>query len=395
VGDARVPLIYIVEDSPAQRELLRAALAPLGHELRLFPDGRAAREALHKQAPDLLVADIVLPGLSGLELTQEARERHRRLELPVILVSSLDQMDDLARGYEAGADDYIVKPIDPTELRRKAQLMLDRRAQRTQPTTATRYQLLGPLGKGQMATIYRARRRDDGLVLALKTAPQGSPPDAVGRLLAEAELLRSLEDVPGVVRVRDVGLDGGATYYAMELVPGETLRARLDRAGRLPLVEVAQIGRALATTLVGLRRDDVVHGDLKPENILLSPAGPVLIDFGLARRQGEPAPPARGGTLTHLAPEVVRGAPATPASDVYALGVILFEALCGRLPYEVNGEALASLKVEGAPPDLEPLLGQDVPPGFVALIEEALAVDPAHRTHDADAVATALLPYAR
>ncbi len=388
-------LIYVVEDSPTQRELVRGALEPLGHELRVFPDGRAARAAIHEAAPDLLVADIVLPGLSGLELTQEVRERHRRLELPVVLVSSLDQMDDLARGYEAGADDYIVKPIDPAELRRKVSLLLDRRAQRKQQGPSwTRYQLLGPLGKGQTATIARARRRDDDLVLALKVTPPGASQEVVDRLLAEAELLRSLEDVPGLVKVRDVGSDGGQTYYAMDLVPGETLRARLDRNGRLLVADAAAIGRALATTLGGLGRRGVVHGDVKPENVLLSPGGPVLVDFGLARREGEPAPSA-GGTLTHLAPEVVRGAPATPSSDVYALGVLLMEAASGRLPYAETGAELAALKVEGAPPELEPLLALDLPPGLVAVIEEAIATDPAARTPDAEAMATALLPYTR
>ena len=388
-------LIYVVEDSPTQREVLRAALEPLGHELRVFADGLAARAALAEAPPDLLVADIVMPGASGLELTQELRARHRRLDLPVVLVSSLDQSDDLARGYEVGADDYVVKPIDPAELRRKARLLLDRRAQRSQPgPTWTRYHLLGPLGKGQTATILRARRVGDGLVLALKVTPPGAARDAVDRLLAEAELLRSLEDIPGLAKVRDVGSEGGQTYYAMDLVPGETLRARLDRSGRLLLSEAAAIGRALATTLGGLARRGVVHGDVKPENVLLSPAGPVLVDFGLARREGEPAP-TTGGTLTHLAPEVVRGGPATPASDVYALGVLLLEAASGRLPYATSGAELAALKVEGAPPDLEAMLALDLPPGLVAVIEEAIAVHPDARTADAEVVATALLPYTR
>jgi eukaryotic-like serine/threonine-protein kinase len=395
-------LLYVVEDSPAQRELLRAALAPLGHEVRTFADGQAARAAIKEAAPDLLVADIVLPGLSGLELCQEVRERHRRLDLPVLLVSSLDQVEDLARGYEAGADEYLLKPVDAAKLRRKAQLLLDRRARR-QGTAAqwTRYELLGTLGKGQTATIWRARRKEDGLVVALKVLPAAAGREAAARLLAEAELLRALDECPGVVGIRDVGSDGGATYYAMDLVPGETLRARLDRLGRLPVREAAGVGRALAQGLAGLARRGIVHGDVKPSNVVLGQGEPggragapgvTLIDFGLAFRVGDPAPPG-GGTLTHLAPEVVRGAPASPRSDVYALGVTLCEALSGALPHTASGADLAALKVEGREPDLGPLLDLDLPPGLVAAVEEAVAPDPAVRTRDADDLARALLPY--
>lgn len=394
-------VIYVVEDSPAQRELLRAALAPLGHEVRPFGDGTTARAAIREAVPDLLVADIVLPNLSGLELCQEVRERHRRLELPIIIVSSLDQVEDLARGYEAGADDYLLKPLDAAELRRKAQLLLDRRARRAPGgPTWTRYQLVAPLGKGQTATIWRARRKEDGLVLALKVVPPGSGRDAAARLLAEAELLRALEDVPGVVRVRDAGSDGGTTYYAMDLLAGETLRARLDRVGHLPVRDAALVGRALAQTLAALDRRGVVHGDLKPSNIVLGPAdagpaGPVtLIDFGLARRAGSPAPASRGGTLTHLAPEVVRGGVPTPASDLYALGTTLCEALGGGLPHgQGSGDDLAARQVEGAGPDLSALVDRDLPPGVVAIVEACLDPDPARRPRRADEVAIALLPY--
>lgn len=391
-------LIYVVEDSPAQRELLRATLAPLGHEVRTFADGQAARAAIKEAAPDLLVADIVLPGLSGLELCQEVRERHRRLELPVLLVSSLDQVEDLSRGYEAGADEYLLKPVDAAELRRKAQLLLDRRARRQGSAPQwTRYELLGTLGKGQTATIWRARRKEDGLVLALKVLPAVAGREAAARLLAEAELLRALDDLPGVVGIRDAGSDGGSTYYAMDLVPGETLRARLDRLGRLPVREAARVGRALALCLAGLARRGVIHGDVKPSNVVLGQgegggAGVTLIDFGLARRVGDAAPRA-GGTLTHLAPEVVRGGPPTPRSDVYALGVTLCEALSGGLTHGASGADLAALKVEGVGPDLAPLLDLDLPPGLVAAVEEAVAPDPALRTRDADDLAKALLPY--
>lgn len=388
-----MPLIYVVEDSPTTRGMLRAALEEAGYGVRTLESAEEALAAIEEAPPDLVVTDVVLPGRTGIALTEELRETYGRMELPVIVVSSRDHLDDVARGYEAGADDYLTKPVDPVELVQKARLFLARRERATgEGSSWTRYELRRLLGRGQTASTYLARRRGDGLELALKVLKPGASPDAVTRLLREAELLRDLEDVPGIVKVRDVGSDGGSTYYAMDLVPGETLRARLDRDGRLPSPEAAVCCRSLASSLAALAAGGVVHGDVKPSNVLHSDAGTVLIDFGLARRADEPSP-GRGGTLTYLAPEVVQGGESTPRADVYSLGVVLFEALTGELPYAATGADLAALKVEGARPDLAPLLALDPAPGLVAIVEEAIQPDPAARTARASEVAVALLPY--
>jgi DNA-binding response OmpR family regulator len=396
-ADARLaPLLERVEES-GEGIVGSSTESELEVEVRAFEDQEGVLAACLASPPDLLVARDTPPG-AGVELCRRLRANHDRLALPVILVSERDGLDDVSVGYEAGADEYLIDPVEAKDLRRRARFLLARRARSQERKagpagTGRRYELVEELGKGRMGTVWRARRRKDAAELALKLLPAGAPRASVQRLLGEAQLLRSLAEVPGIVRVRDVGSDAGSAYYAMDLVPGRTLRTLLDASGRLPSPDVARIVRSLALTLEALSAAGYVHGDVKPGNILLGPGGPVLIDFGLAHRIGTPAA-ERGGTLAYLAPEVVQGQLGTATSDVYSLGVILFEALTGGLPFPNHGTDLAAFKAEAGPHLLDLLLEQDLPPGAVALIESTLHSDPALRTASAAEVALALLPYA-
>ena len=381
-------LIYLVEDSPATREQLRRGLQPLGAELELFERAEDCLAAVAERCPDLVVTDVVLPGISGVELCAKLRESHERIRLPVIVVSSREGLDDVAKAYEAGADDYLPKPVNLHELRDRVTLFLRRKSNAEGPPWE-RYTITGELGRNAQAVTLRARRKDDDTPCVLKALTPAAPQEAIDRLLAEAELLRSLGEVMGVVGVRDVGSDGGRTYYAMDLIEGETLAERLAR-GPLPAPEAARVCRQIAGTLSHLAAKGVIHGDLKPSNVVLGPSGPILIDFGLAGRQGG----ERGGTLAYVAPEVMRGAHTSERSDLYALGVMLYEALCGRRPYAETGERLTALKLEGRPPDLSYLVRElHLSPGLIALIEEALEPDPERRTVNATGFAVGLLPY--
>jgi DNA-binding response OmpR family regulator len=396
--DPYMASVVVVEDSVTLRERLRQVLVEAGHAVRAFGDAEQALDSVRETPPDLMISDVVLPGMSGIALVKAVREVHDRLDLPVIIVSSLETTEEVTRGYAAGADDYLLKPVQSVELLTRIRVLLGRRDHARSAVASAegdhweRYERLELLGRGEAATIHRARRRGDGLEVVLKAVTPDAPEGVTRLLLSEAELLRSLGELPSIVRVRDVGQDGGCAYYAMQWVPGETLRARIEHEGPLSVARSARIVRGLSQALAALGQHQVVHGDVKPSNVVVTEGdGVVLIDFGLARRVGAPFM-GHAGTLAYMAPEILRGEGGEPPSDVYALGVLFFESLTGGFPYAAHGDELAALKIEGAPADLSPLLERDVPPGLVAALEGCLHTNPDRRA-SAEQLVSALLPY--
>ncbi|MFW6205414.1 MAG: serine/threonine-protein kinase, partial [Actinomycetota bacterium] len=211
---------------------------------------------------------------------------------------------------------------------------------------ADRYELAWPLGSGGMAQVYAAYDRVLQRQVAIKLINDAHvrDPEGVERFAREARLAAGLQH-PNTVAVFDVGDADGRPFIVMELVEGRTLADRLRDEGRLPPHETVAIADAVLSGLGAAHDRGMVHRDVKPSNILLPAEGGVkLADFGIATVGGAADLTGVGqvvGTPRYLAPERATGQPATPASDVYAVGAIMYECLAGRPVFQAEGAATA------------------------------------------------------
>jgi serine/threonine-protein kinase len=256
-----------------------------------------------------------------------------------------------------------------------------------------RYRIIGLLGRGGMGEVYRAT----DLMLAQSVALKFLPEDAAAneRLLerfhSEVRIARQVSH-PNVCRVYDIGEADGHPFISMEYIDGEDLASLLQRIGRLPSDKALEIARKPCAGLAAAHERGVIHRDLKPHNIMLNKRGEVVImDFGLAAVSDElEGPEARNGTPQYMAPEQLRGDSVTAKSDLYALGLIIYELFTGKRAYE--GETLAELM--RAQETVRPLsinsIVSDVDPVVEKVILRCLDPDPAQRPPTALAIAAAL-----
>ncbi|MCO5171057.1 MAG: serine/threonine protein kinase [Planctomycetes bacterium] len=259
------------------------------------------------------------------------------------------------------------------------------------------YEVLGELGRGGMGAVLRARHVETGAEVALKVLLDARGPEDLERFAREGQALARLRH-PAVVPVHAAGVEGGRAWLAMDLVAGESLRARLARDGPLDGPTARRLFTRLAAALEHAHRHGVVHRDLKPDNVVIDPLGePRLIDFGLARVTDRTRLTRSGdllGTPAYMAPEQVTGDVARqgPCTDVYGLGATLYEALTGRPPFE-GGSPVAILDgvLRRAPPALASVR-PGVDPALARLCLACLEKDPARRPPSVAHVRRALAP---
>ncbi len=244
-----------------------------------------------------------------------------------------------------------------------------------------RYRRVRLLGRGGMSEVWLAIDERLGREVAVKFV-EASPESALD-FERETGILPGLRH-PNIVNVYDAGEDDGRRYLVMERVDGTSLRDKLRESGPRSPADAIRVGEAVSAALAYAHARGVLHNDVKPENILIDADGELrLTDFGAATITGATMD-ADGaaqvmGTIAYVAPEVLQGASPSPASDVYALGTTLFEALAGRLPYDgPSNAALAGQKVSQPPAQLAAVAGS-VPSALADIIQGALASAPTDR----------------
>ena len=244
-----------------------------------------------------------------------------------------------------------------------------------------KYTLKSVLGQGGHGDVHLGvTGRGPNVAVKILNAEASRDTDTVTRFKREADTARRLEH-PGIVRIVDVGSSRGRHYIIMELVRGGSLRRLLDRKDAPPGKVLAVLAE-VATALAFAHAQGVVHRDVKPENVLLTRAGRAKVaDFGLARAIDQSSLTTEGrilGTAIYMSPEQVRGRRATAASDVYAMGIVLYEALTGARPFNADSQlGYLYQHAEVEPP--RPVVRKGYPTALAALALACLAKDPADR----------------
>ncbi len=256
-----------------------------------------------------------------------------------------------------------------------------------------RYRIVAIIGKGGMGEVYRA----DDLVLAqpvaLKFLPEdlAKDPEALARFLGEVRTARQVSH-NNVCRVYDVGEADGLTFLSMEYIDGEDLASLLRRIGRLPGDKAIEISRQLCAGLSAAHREGVLHRDLKPANVMLDGRGrAVITDFGLAGLAGQiDGAEVRSGTPAYMAPEQLAGKEVTEQSDIYSLGLVLYEIFTGKRAFEAKSLANLLDARSSTPPSRPSSIVKEMDPAVERVILRCLEPLPSARPASALAVAAAL-----
>jgi len=479
--DDRAPSVLIVDDIEDNRELLKRRLEKQGHVVATAENGKKALAMIEASPPDLVLLDIMMPEMDGFEVLDRLKGNAATRDIPVIVISALDDVASAVRCIEQGAEDFLSKPFDPvllkarvgtsiakkrardrerayieaagavaaaaasveagtyragtlaevarrndavgrlarvfdamaTSVRAREQQLHERvralkvdvaRARETaggKPAAAMpqtgervggRYEILATLGRGGMGAVFRAKDTELGEEVALKTLRREgiTDPAVIERFKSEIRLARKITH-HNVVRTHDLGEFEGGYFLTMELVEGITIREMIDTRGKLSLESVLAIGTQLADALAAAHAGGVIHRDVKPHNLLVNAEGVLkVMDFGVARLSERSAGITEVGlvvgTPAYMPPEQLLGEDVDARADLYAAGVVLFEAATGKLPFEAATPMLLIAKLLQDEAPRARTVNPELPAELDELLAHLLAKRPDARVQSAEAL---------
>ncbi|MDJ0838357.1 MAG: protein kinase [Acidobacteriota bacterium] len=383
--------ILIVDDNVYNLEVLCRRLERRGYLVKTAEDGRTALDAIHADDYDLVLLDIMMPGLSGMDVLEEARRTYSKTTLPIIMVTSKGESEDVVDALNQGANDYIMKPIDFPVLLARIQTQISQKQEfssysQTKVTWSLsegdrfgNFRLEKKIGSGGMGAVYKAHNANLDRTVALKVILPGhelSKPQ-IERFTREARALAKIKH-PNIVTVYEIG-EEPQYYFTMDFIEGENL-SQLIREKPGDPVEMGRLCARIASALVAAHEKGIVHRDLKPSNIMVDASNsPHLMDFGLAKLDNESEQITRTGDLLgtpeYMAPEQVDPAygEVDALSDIYSLGVILFELVTGKPPFSGTPIRVLWQKLNETPPPPSSL-NDKVSPEMDAVCQKAMAL---------------------
>jgi len=399
--------LLVVDDEEFNRDMLSRRLERKGYKVLVAEYGERALEIVENHPVDLILLDIMMPGIDGIEVLKTVRKSHDQNELPVIMVTAEGESE--IKALDLGANDYVTKPLNfprvlarvQTQLRGKVAAAKAAASAEPQASEikegavlAGKYRLGKAIGAGTFGAVYRATHQELDVDLAIKILQTGvtASEDSVARFRREGVSACRIRH-PNAVMVSDFGVtEGGVAYLVMELLEGLSLAEEVRDRGPLAPERCSEILRPICDVLAEAHAAGIIHRDIKPENVFLhhTPRGEVVkvLDFGIAKLVGDTVTSqnltAEGfilGTPAYMAPERLVNEPYDGRSDVYSLGIMLFLMLTGRLPFVArSGDpmSLLMMHVHDEMPALRSINPQ-VPAELEAVIARATSKQPAER----------------
>jgi len=382
--------IIAVDDDFALRRIYSEMLDKLGHEAVICADGQEALNAFSARPADLVILDINMPVLDGLETCRRIRRLPAGLRVPIIVVSSNDSEEDIAAGFNAGANDYMVKPLRETVLIAKLKNFLKTASLyrhefdlvKNHVVFLDRYQIEKVLGYGTHSVVFLAKDKKENREVAVKLLNANICNDAILQVMENKVAQIQSVSSSRLIKIIDYGQHNGQIYLILEYAAGGDLKRRLTLS-HLSEKEAIDLGLDMVTALAHLNDVGLCHLDLKPENILLTSDGYKLADFGLVTPRQTETMPLHGelwSTIAYAAPEnftaVIAG---DVQSDVYSLGVTIYESVTGDNPFLSDKPTLTMFRQLNLTPAPIVEMGSAYSYEFSDLIDTMMRKSPRYR----------------
>ncbi len=381
--------ILIADDSLIARKSYESMLSGMGHEVVLSVDGRDAIEKFSLERPELLILDVDMPEVDGIAACREIRRDPNGLLTPIIIVSALDNENDIFRGLDAGANDYLIKPVKEAHLLTKLKNFLgiaslhkhDFELLKSATVFAGRYKIEKLLGLGVHASVFLASDQvKNNRQVALKLLRKNFASEDITRLLLDGARRLAEIDSPHIVKVLDTGQLTDRVYVVMELMSGGSLENIL-KSKLLSEFEATLLGYDLSCALKALEDKRIVHLDVKPGNILYG-ENYKLADFGVITPRNSGALPQSGeiwGTVAYVSPEYLTGGELTIKSDVYSLGITLYRAVTGDNPFDSDRPSVSMFRQMNLTPPPVTQFDPSISKYFSNTVQGMLDKDPESR----------------